>query len=277
MMAKLGFKPGEALGKRNNDDSEEKEGKEGMDAGRSEPLNLVLKEDRGGIGLDSERKRKFREVAEEEVKRVKQDEGDYRDRVRAEREARRTEGMVYGAQKVAEKLDLEAEGEETDTREAKREEEEEEEGDEHDRPPNTHERTSKKVKPTAQINVLYRGIVREREDRERSILARHALQTSLPSSFFPNPKLPGYEDGTLEREDRQALGTKLEDPAALLEQELDEEDPELDAFNALEPAERLHKLVLYLREKHWYCFWCKYGYDSADMEGCPGVTEEDHD
>lgn len=281
MMAKLGFKPGEALGKRNNDDSEEKEGKEGMDAGRSEPLNLVLKEDRGGIGLDSERKRKFREVAEEEVKRVKQDEGDYRDRVRAEREARRTEGMVYGAQKVAEKLDLEADGEETDTREAKREEEEGEEeekdGDEHDRPPNTHERTSKKVKPTAQINVLYRGIVREREDRERSILARHALQTSLPSSFFPNPKLPGYEDGTLEREDRQALGTKLEDPAALLEQELDEEDPELDAFNALEPAERLHKLVLYLREKHWYCFWCKYGYDSADMEGCPGVTEEDHD
>ncbi|RMJ22473.1 G-patch domain protein, partial [Aspergillus sp. HF37] len=113
MMAKLGFKPGEALGKRNSGDGEEEKGKEAE--ARSEPLNLVLKEDRGGIGLDSERKRKFREVAEEEVKRVKMDEGDYRDRVRAEREARRTEGMVYGAQKVAEKLDLEAEGEETGT------------------------------------------------------------------------------------------------------------------------------------------------------------------
>ncbi|RMJ21406.1 G-patch domain protein, partial [Aspergillus sp. HF37] len=155
------------------------------------------------------------------------------------------------------------------------EEEEEEEEEEEDK--DRDERASKKVKPTAQINVLYRGIVRERENREQSILARHALQTSLPSSFFPNPKLPGYEDGTLEGEDRQALGTKQEDPSALLEQELDEEDPELDAFNALEPAERLQKLVMYLREKHWYCFWCKYGYDSADMEGCPGVTEEDHD
>lgn len=269
MMAKLGFKPGESLGKR------AESAENGNESGaHSEPLNLTFKEDRGGIGLDSERKRKFREEAEEEFKRVKRDEGDYRDRVRAEREARRTEGQIYGAQKVAEKLDLEAEGE-TDPGESK----EEEGKDEHDRPHSDTppERIRKKIKPTAQINVLYRGMVREREDRERSILARHALQTSLPSSFFPNLQLPGYEDDTLEREDKQALGTKQGDPATLLEQELEEEDPELEAFNALEPTERLRKLVMYLREKYWYCFWCKYRYDSGDLEGCPGTTEEDHD
>jgi len=48
-------------------------------------------------------------------------------------------------------------------------------------------------------------------------------------------------------------------------------------FNALEPGERLNKLVMYLRERHWYCFWCKCRYETGEMEGCPGTTEEDHD
>lgn len=187
------------------------------------------------------------------------------------------EGQIYGAQKVAEKLDL---GDDDDAAggEGSKEEEGKNEQESEDTPEHEHEPHSrKKVTPTAQINVLYRGVVRERDDRERSILARHALQTSLPSSFFPNPRLPGYEDGTLEREDKQALGTKQADPSTLLEQELEEEDPELEEFNALEPAVRLEKLVMYLREKHWYCFWCKCRYESAELEGCPGVTEEDHD
>jgi hypothetical protein len=58
---------------------------------------------------------------------------------------------------------------------------------------------------------------------------------------------------------------------------LEEEDPELDEFNALAPAERLQKLVIYLREEYSYCFWCKYTYPDNKMEGCPGTTEEDHD
>lgn len=288
MMAKLGFKPGDALGKHPSPvDSSNTTGMDGDPSNpannrrRTEPLNLVFKEGRGGIGLDSEKKRKMREEAEEAVKKIKHEEGDYRDRVRIERETRRAEAQIRAAQSVAERLDTEAEAEEEDSDgdggEAKQTwAPEEDSTSEPSGTSTTRPKVKVKVKPISQINVLYRGLVREREERERTTHVRHALQTSLPSSFFPNLRLPDYDDPTLEREDKQALGG-THDLSTILEQELDEEDPELDAFNALEPKQRLMKLVMYLREKYRYCFWCKYRYETDEMEGCPGVTEEDHD
>ncbi|EAW15099.1 putative G-patch domain protein [Aspergillus clavatus NRRL 1] len=270
MMAKLGFKPGQTLGKPQAAPEDESQ----PERVRSEPLNLVFKEGRGGIGLDSEKKRKFREEAEEAVKKIKQEEGDYRDRVRQERETRRTEAQVHAAQKVAERLDAEAEMEAAEEVQPNAEGSPAESPDPVGTPGPA--RPKVKVKPTSQINILYRGLVREREEKERSLQARHALQTSLPSSFFPTPQLPGYDDSTLERDDQQALGAGP-DTSTILEQELEEEDPELDEFNALEPSERLARLVQYLREKYRYCFWCKYRYETDAMEGCPGITEEDHD
>jgi hypothetical protein len=81
----------------------------------------------------------------------------------------------------------------------------------------------------------------------------------------------------MNREDKKALG-EVDRNVSALEIELEEEDEELDAFNALEPAERLAKLVLFLRENYRYCFWCKYTYETdLELEGCPGLTEEDHD
>ncbi|KAB8216405.1 hypothetical protein BDV33DRAFT_233521 [Aspergillus novoparasiticus] len=278
MMAKLGFKPGQALGK-SQDEGASNQKPDSKSGGRAEPLDLVFKEDRGGIGLDSEKKRKFREEAEEAVKKVKQEEGDYRDRVRIERETRRTEAQFHAAQKVAERLDAEAEagdGETVQTKRGKTPTEHEEEESEDTTSGSSIPQPKVKVKPTSQINILYRGLVREREEKERSIQARHLLQTSLPSSFFPDPRLPGYDDPTLEREDKVALDSKA-DISTVLEQELDEEDPELDEFNALEPSERLAQIVQYLRETHHYCFWCKFRYETGEMKGCPGVTEEDHD
>jgi len=50
MMAKMGFKGG-ALGKSEN--------------ARTQPIELLMKDDRGGIGMDSEKKRKIREAVEE--------------------------------------------------------------------------------------------------------------------------------------------------------------------------------------------------------------------
>lgn len=278
MMAKLGFKPGQALGKQAPPPSEKPHGQDAAanahDDKRTEPLNLVFKEDRGGIGLDNEKKRKIKEEAEEAFKKVKHEEGDYRDRVRLERETRRAEAQLHAAQKVAERLDTEAEEGNNDEKNGA--DDGKNKGDSQEK----EKRSKKNVKPTSQINVLYRGLVREREEKERSVHLRHALQTSLPSSFFPNPELPGYDDPTLEREDREAIDPQARGEgyaSSLLEQEVDEEDPELDEFNALEPQERLHKLVLHLREKHWYCFWCKCRYEDETMEGCPGLTEEDHD
>ncbi|KAJ5552954.1 hypothetical protein N7494_002332 [Penicillium frequentans] len=263
MMAKLGFKPGDSLGKRDADTPSD--GKIDPAQARAEPLNLTLKDGRGGIG-------KLREEAEEATKKIKREEGDYRDRVREERELRRTEAQVRAAQKVAERLDLDAETKTTDTKDGESHTDQGADEDE------DHKPRPKRVKPTSQINVLYRGLVREYEEREREKQARHALETSLPSSFFRNPKLPGYDDEDLEREDKQAIGNQLGPYTAALEQEVEEEDPELDAFNALEPSERLEKLVRHLRDTYRYCFWCKYRYETdVELEGCPGLTEEDHD
>ncbi|KAJ5677412.1 uncharacterized protein N7477_003045 [Penicillium maclennaniae] len=274
MMAKLGFKPGQSLGKRDTDtNTDTKVSGPDETKTRSEPLNLVFKENRGGIGLDTEKKRKIREEAEEAIKKIKHEEGDYRDRVREERELKRTEAQIRAAQKVAERLDAEAE---EDTGRDGHNDEDEPSDDKDlglsDAP------KPKRFKLTSQVNVLYRGLVREREERERDNQARHALMHSLPSSFFPSQKLPGYDDVDLERDDKQALGDTLGPYTAAVEQELEEEDPELDAFNALDPAERLHRLVIYLRDTYRYCFWCKYRYETdVELEGCPGLTEEDHD
>jgi hypothetical protein len=242
MMAKMGFKPGSALGRENR----------AADA-RAEPVGISMKEDRGGIGMDAEKKKRFREEYEKEGKRVKVEEGEYRKRVRREREEVRLEVLVGSAMRIAECIAGESEeklksvvGDEEEVRSKKR---------------------AISTKPLKQINVLWRGLIRIREEKEQN-RRRYDLQQS-------QSRFPGYDDPDEDREDKRALGKDLL-PYTLAE-DLEEEDPELDEFNALDPAERLRKLVSYLREEYNYCFWCKFTYPDKEMDGCPGLTEEDHD
>ena len=97
---------------------------------------------------------------------------------------------------------------------------------------------------------------------------RYDLQQSLS-------RLPTYDDPDEDKDDKRALGKDVVHHT--LVEDLEEEDSEPDEFNALDPAERLEKLVEYLRTEYHYCFWCKYTYPDKEMEGCPGLTEEDHD
>ena len=242
MMAKMGFKPGVALGSKDNIGA------------RTEPIGISMKEDRGGIGLDTEKKRKFREDVEKEGKRVKAEEGEYRERVRREREEVRLEGMVGAAMRVAERMDGERE-EEKDIKAGISEGGED-------------IKTKVSTKSLKQINVLWRGLVRKREEKERDRRMRYDLQQSLS-------RLPTYDDPDEDKEDKRALGK--DKVQYILEEDLEEEDPELDQFNALDLAERLEKLVNHLRQEYNYCFFCKYTYPDKEMEGCPGLTEEDHD
>jgi hypothetical protein len=234
MMAKLGFKQGDALGAARNPNA------------RREPVELQTKDDRGGIGLDTEKKRKFREEVEGEAKRVKAEEGEYRERVAKEREDRRVEGQIGGAMRIAERMDAEGA----------------------DKPVHTKGDDVSIVgidvaqKPLKATNVLWRSLARDRLEKERSRRMRYDLQQSLSRNAQ-------YDDPEEDDQDRIAFGKE--------EELLDEEDPELEEFLQLEPAERLHRLVLYLRETYHYCFWCKYRYADAQMDGCPGMTEEDHD
>ena len=217
MMAKLGFKPGAALGASSNPNA------------RTEPLSISVKEDRGGVGMQNEKKRKFRQEAEGVEKKQKAEEGDYRERVGREREEKRVEGMFWGAMRVLEGL------------------EQPEGGD--------------KV-PVKKVNLLWRGLVRERREKEKERRARYDLHQSLSRSA-------AYEDAEEDELDKQALGKEEED--------VDEIDEELENFLGLGGKQRLRRLVEYLRQEHQYCFWCKFKYEDEKMDGCPGMEEDDHD
>jgi hypothetical protein len=111
-------------------------------------------------------------------------------------------------------------------------------------------------------------MVRKRQEKERDRRMRYDLQQSLT-------RLPTYDDPDEDREDKRALGK--DNVQYILDEDLEEEDLELDQFNALDLAERLQKLIKHLRQEYNYCFFCKYKYPDKEMEGCPGLTEEDHD
>lgn len=247
MMAKMGFTGG-GLGKKTRD---------GDGPGRTEPIKVSVKEDRAGIGLENEKKRRLREAAEErDIKMAKMDPDEYRERVRKEREDARLERQFFAAQRTAEQMDDEKadpQGGDASADEA---------GGSGKKPAPISSR------PLKSVPVLYRGLVRHREEAERDRRMRHDLEQSLS-------RLPTYEDDQEDADDKKALGKG--NTVYATAEDLDEEDEELDGFNALEVGERLEKLLEYLRERHQYCFWCKMAYPGSEMEGCPGLTEEDHD
>ncbi|KAF7564093.1 hypothetical protein G7046_g31 [Stylonectria norvegica] len=258
MMAKMGFTGG-GLGKKAED---------GVPQGRVEPIKVSVKEDRGGIGLDNEKKRKMREAAlERDVKVAKMDPDEYRERVRREREEARLEKQFFAAQRLLESMDEEdAETQPVAVQATSPSSSSDADQDEPD--------TKKKPgpissRPLKSIPVLYRALVRHREEKERDRRMRYDLEQSLS-------RLPTYEDENEDEDDKRALG-KGQTTVYTTAEDLDEEDEELDEFNALEVGERLRLALERLRSKYQYCFWCKMGYPDPEMEGCPGLTEEEHD
>lgn len=242
MLSALGYKAGSALGAEGNPNA------------LLQPIGVEVKEDKGGIGHESEKKRKLREKWEKvegTEKRMKAEEGDYRVRVAKEREDRRTEGLWWGAMKVLEGLEnAETAGEPVN-----------------DESPTMADRATPKTtklglqRPLEAVNLLYRPLIRDRIEKERERRMRYDLQQSLTRNT-------NYDDPEEDKYDKQALGTE--------EEELEEEDEELDQYVAMSPAERLAKAVVELRGKWRYCFWCKYRYEDETMDGCPGIDEDSH-
>lgn len=244
MMAKMGFRGG-ALGKSRD--------------GVTEPIRVFVKGDRGGVGLHEEKRKREREeedAALKEMKARKIGEGEYRERVARERETERTERQYRAAAKLAQQLH---EQKEEDAATSKP-----------DPTPTESEIQSRKSaheRPLRTVNILWRPLVKEREQAERDRAARRALDEGLT-------KLPNYTED-LDADDKLAVG---EDTTEYIEGDDEEEhDKELEEFEALEPAEKLMRALEYLRKEHRYCFWCKSGFEDEEMDGCPGVTEEDHD
>lgn len=235
MMAKFGFKQGDTLGK--------------SEDARKAPIAVELKADRGGIGLESEKKRKFREQWQEAdrlAKRAKEEEGDYLEIRRQEQKEKKAEKDLDNAQRTAERLS-EKDAEDKGTPEP---------GD----------------RPLKDVNVLWRSRARRRVEIQQDKQQRRELNNSLAS------RLPTLADeGDVDNDTKVALGQDLQPFYTTLENDLEAEDPELAEFEALPVIERLQKVLLYLREKFHYCLYCGHQYPDTELEGCPGVTEEDHD
>jgi hypothetical protein len=264
-----------------------------------EPIRITMKEDRGGIGLDAARKRALADAVAERERvdgraytkqaRVLDDPDAFRERSRREREARRWEAQVVAAQKVCERMEEERELGKCQSAEdaqqlravsavlrgmggegASAEENEDEEDEKEKEEEKKKKRMAFSNRPLKSINIHWRGLVRGREEAELDRRRRYDMEQSLPT----------YNDEAEDPDDRMALGkgrTPNLKPAYVPVEDLEEDDEELDTFNALEPDERLRRLVAFLRAEYRYCFWCKCAYPDAEMDGCPGVTEEDHD
>ncbi|KAH9840484.1 G-patch domain protein [Teratosphaeria destructans] len=239
MMTKMGFKGG-ALGK--------------SEDARTQPIELLMKDDRGGIGMDSEKKRKIREAAEElegQQKKQKVDFDAFRERNKHAEVDMRTEWQMWSAMRTLEGFDTgDLDGKEDGTSGS-------DEGGEQ----RQAAKQGPKSKPLRSANLLWRPLVKQRLERERDRRMRHDLDQSLSRNT-------AYDDPDVDDDDKLALGTEVE--------ELDEEDPDLDDYESLTTAERLEKIVTELRVKYHYCFWCKFRYPEAGMEGCPGESEDEH-
>ncbi|POS83509.1 hypothetical protein EPUL_003532 [Erysiphe pulchra] len=249
MMAKMGFKLGSTLGRPDNPEA------------RLEPVKIQMKEDRGGIG--------------ERKKKIKAEEGEFRERVHKEREAARLEILVGKAMRIAEVMHEQREEEKKEQVMKQGEQTEGFQGSIF-----SHQLSdpmkgkSCPIKSFKCINLLWRGLVRKREEKDRERRKR----SNLPHQSSSHRHLPTYEDLEDEPDDKWAfMGDNDDDNDHIAEEIEDEEDPDLDEFNALEPLERLQKLISHLRTEHNYCFWCKYTYPNQKMDGCPGLTEKDHD
>ncbi|KAK8164513.1 hypothetical protein IWX90DRAFT_437093 [Phyllosticta citrichinensis] len=228
----------------------------------AEPI-VVERRGREGIGVETDKKRKAREAFDEHAKKAKVEKEtveEYTARVMQERKDKRAEGQFVGAQRVAEKLDTDAEDQ------AAAEAEDQDDGATK-KPAFAIEGTSK---PLKSIPVLWRGLVRGRLEHDSEARMRKELLSTDAS------RLPTFDDSELDLDDKRALERK-DKTEIVVHEDLAEDDDELEQFMALGPQERLEKAVMYLREKHRYCFWCKFQYPDDETDGCPGVTEEDHD
>ncbi|OAQ95996.1 hypothetical protein LLEC1_07526 [Akanthomyces lecanii] len=196
-----------------------------------------------------------------DAKAPKLDPDEYRERVRKEREDARLEQQFFAAQRLAERMD----DERSDEVGAKADADDEDSGAEAG---SKKREASNSSRPLKSVSILYRGLVRHREEKERDRRMRHDLEQSLS-------RLPTYEEEDDDPDYKTALGKA--GTVYTTAEDLDEEDPEQDEFDALDVRERLERLLKHLREQHRYCFWCKMAYPDAEMDGCPGLTEEEHD
>ncbi|KAK9447112.1 uncharacterized protein V1518DRAFT_422243 [Limtongia smithiae] len=221
-------------------------GKNGQSRDSAVPLRPILKYDHHGIGMDTARASFLRAESTLLEEAEYTERTSFIDRKLQEQLERKTLGQLDAAQKMCQELDITA-----DPRLERL----------------LYAGAGKgEAMAIKAANILWRQrvidaeIAREEQARRKGILDRPPSPPEISGDGDTSPP-PGK--------------TQLVEQLA----PEDLEDPELDAFNSLAPAERLRVVLEYMREQYCYCFWCGCRYDGKeDLEAnCPGLLEEEHE
>lgn len=282
MMMKMGFRPGQALGKDNDhkDDDEpasssstmlplvaqeEAEGRTNASSKDSDPgspppersalkhrtVPLPLNEWAGKKGIGLGKRAASPSASERLAKMAKlaedQNHTSFRDRARLEYENRKAEGQLNPAQNTCYSLDEKAD---------------------------------------VKFNVLWlhpsnpdafpAGLLEALDDPEVHAILRQQ---------HPDRSVEGRMRLKMEADALKPLNDDLGDPDApsssreTLREYSEDDLQEVSQFLRLPAKDRLALVLEYLRRKYCYCFWCGTQYeDGDDMESsCPGTEEDDHD
>ncbi|KAG0290872.1 hypothetical protein BGZ96_005676 [Linnemannia gamsii] len=236
------------------------------------PLAIQIKLGRGGLGMDSSRKRQAEEQLqkqEQEVHRVFDEE--FRGQKRDQFELEKRKRQLGAARAICMRLDSKS----AEIRSA------------HDQDDIQTPRTAKDGRrsnrlwwiddsmPDEILGTKLMGpgaemLVDLEQDQNTRIVDGRAFDHS------------DDEDGDLER--NKAKRVRLD---SLVSPEIDQADSQDDEppkwgerphFAQLEVHEKLEEVVAYLRSEHSYCFWCSAQYDGPEdiSENCPGESEDDH-
>ncbi|KAG0073341.1 hypothetical protein BGZ89_006634 [Linnemannia elongata] len=238
------------------------------------PLAIQIKQGRGGLGMDTSRKRQAEEAIqrqEQEVHRVF-DEG-FRGQKRDQFELEKRKRQLGAARAICMRLDAK-----------KAESRSEQESGEHWA---TTTRTAKDGRRSNRFwwiddampdEVLGTKLMGPGAEVLVDLDQDQDKQTAEGRAFDHSDD----EDGDLERNKAKRVRLDSSLPQGVDETDLQDEEPpkwgERPHFAQLEVHEKLEEVVAYLRSEHSYCFWCSAQYDGPEdiSENCPGKSEDDH-
>ncbi|PBL02210.1 RNA-binding domain-containing protein [Armillaria gallica] len=253
IMMKMGFKPGQSLGK--TDDEPADAATVSIDVASSskksgghkvEPLPLNEWEGRKGIGT---RKRGLSPTAAERMAKMAKmaetaKQSNFRDRAMQEYAERRAEGRLLSAQRTCANLDEKADIKFNIL----------------NLNPNNPESfphglmDALELHTTLSLPIASKHNIASVESRLRQQMQSDALQP--------------LDDVT--DQDQKAVAADPEFPPETLE--------ESAQYLRLQAQDRLELILAYLRDRYLYCFWCGTQYHSHDemSNECPGPDEDDH-
>ncbi|KAJ7368146.1 hypothetical protein DFH08DRAFT_830517 [Mycena albidolilacea] len=272
IMMKMGFKPGQALGKADEppvpaapDEPQSIAGPSNSDDSSSNPKRLAHKVEplpinewagKRGIGLGVKRPRSptSAERVAKMAKMAADDAGhrDYRDRAKHEYEVRRAEGRLAPAQRTCASLDEKA-GKTFNILWLN---------------PNNLDSFPAGLLDALNIRTTLEISPRpSKRDRDSTVSIEARLRRQMAADALQPIGGPDDDDAKA----AAVVPTSTEFSSDVLE--------ETAHFLRLHAPDRLKLVLSYLRDNYAYCFWCGSQYDTAeDMANeCPGEDEDSHD